>query len=1008
MPFKQLLTYLLIILPFGKLFAQSGQVVSLSSPRQEMKALPGQVVNLAFFIKNTTDSDRVISTLVQTPENWKLISSLQELELTPFEKKFIICSIQIPSKCPAGEFEVIFSAEDYSARKVLDSQKIKIQLGEVEKIELFSIKSPGYIWAGQEATSEFLLQNLGNVEKKVYLESINCHIQGLSEITIDPGESYRFEAVHKPSAELTETTKDYYTVRALISGEVTKSIFQWVQVFPVKEKKTDLYRRFPVTASATYLASNQRGRYEHAWQLEFSGSGFVDQKGKHKIDFLARGPNNTELSFLGMYDQYFISYQHDNLDLTVGEKAYTFTPLTESSRFGLGAESRIKMNSGFNVGLLYVKPRFYENIKYEMAAFAGFEFNRQNNVEVYFISKRMEFHPDEAQMISLNSRFQPLKKTSAEVEVSSGRFMNAWDHAVRGNLNSQFSVFSLAGSYYNAGKNYPGYYSNSTFYSGNASVQLSQKINIGFYAREDFRNAQLDTFFVTAPYSSSLQSMFNYNIAPRTNLRVFWRKYERKDRLVYDKFHYQTNSLNTHFNQHIRKLEYNLLAEFGETTNFLLVPEENRQTMYRGTLNLAYRFNDLHAVRLMGSYSNANSFISGEQNNFIAGVSLVNNIAKNLRTYLHLQNAYNIEEYYRNRNLLQFNFDFTPNKMHKFSLRSFYTLFRHKTSNPQLTFSFNYSLNFGIPLQKIVKAGDLTGHITRENGEPADGIILTLTNKTTITDKNGKFSFKTIPAGRHFLFIDQSNLDIDEILQTTNPAEIEIIENRMETFNFRILKGAKVSGAFAIEQSSERIPGKEQTNAEHIVVELKGNLESYRIKSNNNGSFSFPIVRPGEYTFKVYTNSIPEGYEIEEPEIPLHLQSGQQRQLQIKLKQKERNIIFKPNQNILKPLGQLNNKSDTGLTSKKPVKKCNDAKEFYYSVQIGAFRKKPSTDSGYFKDKAYDFEIESSNYYKYFIGKFPSLKEAEEEQKRLEEIYRNPFIVKFKNGQIIHNEPKNK
>ena len=101
------------------------------------------------------------------------------------------------------------------------------------------------------------------------------------------------------------------------------------------------------------------------------------------------------------------------------------------------------------------------------------------------------------------------------------------------------------------------------------------------FCKEDFRNAELDTFFVTAPYTKSFQSSINYNIAQRAYLKFYWRQFERKDRLELDKFHYKTKSLNTQFSHRFRKIDYNLRGEYGKTTN-LLLSENNQQTTYRG------------------------------------------------------------------------------------------------------------------------------------------------------------------------------------------------------------------------------------------------------------------------------------------------------------------------------------------------------------------------------------------------------------------------------------------
>lgn len=1005
MPMRLLYIIAFLILPAFGLFAQTGQVVKLISTKPAAEVLPGQIVNLAFFAENITEVNQSVNVVLEIPDSWKIISSSPKFDLKSREKKFLIFSIQIPSTNPVGQFRANLVASHSQTSSTLDSFSVSLSVGEVEKIEMHLVESPEYIRAGEEFRSEFLVQNLGNTAKKVYLETRNSVIEGKSDIELDPGQSVRFYAINQSSDEITETIKEYFTVRSLVSGEVKESIFESYLVFPIKEKKKDLYFRFPVEFSATYLASNQRGSYEQAWQFELSGNGTLDEEGKHRLEFLARGPNNTNLSFLGMYDQYFISYANKNIELFAGEKAFLFTPLTESSRFGLGTESKVIFNNGFNFGFMYVKPRFFREIANEMAAFTGIEFNEKNNIEIFLISKQLADTPEQSQLVSLNSRFQPFERTSVELEISRGQFKEIWDNALRANISSQFSIFNLAGNYYYTGKNYPGYFSNSTFYSGNFSMNLTPKINIGIYAKEDFVNAQLDTFFVNAPYSKSFQSMLNYNFASRAYLKFFWRQYERKDRLALDKFHYKTNSVNSQLNQRFKRFEYSILGEYGETTNFLLETGKNQQSMYRGSLNLAYRFNANHSLRVFGSWSNINRFISGEQRNLMAGMSAVSQIAKNLRANFHIQNAFNIEDYYRNRNLMQLNLDFTPGRKHKVSFRSFYTLFRQETENPEFTFSVDYAYKFGIPLKKVIKAGDLTGRVIRENGEPAEGIMLAFFNKSAITNKNGEFSFKSVPVGRHLFLIDKSSFAINEIPEISDHFEVEIFEDKVSVVNFKITTGARLTGKFHVQEQAMALLQRGDFNTKNIIVELKNEQEQFRITTGENGDFSFPLVRPGEWNFRIYTNSLPEGYEVEEPVIRILLHPGQNQEISVNLNQKRRNIIFKSENNVLQPLKRLNAGSDTS-DSAKTEKAVSEVPKptVYYSVQVGAFKRKIPNDSNYFKDTPYDFEKQMDNLYKYFIGKFSSLDDAINEQKRLEKTYKTPFVVKFENERLIQIE----
>ncbi|HKI90249.1 MAG TPA: carboxypeptidase regulatory-like domain-containing protein, partial [Draconibacterium sp.] len=573
----------------------------------------------------------------------------------------------------------------------------------------------------------------------------------------------------------------------------------------------------------------------------------------------------------------------------------------------------------------------------------------------------------------------------------------------RAMVNSQLWILRLAGNYYYTGKNYPGYFSNSTFYSANVSARLTSKLSVGVYSREDFKNAELDTFFVTAPYSKSFQTILNYNPARQAYLKVYWRTFERKDRMVLNKFHYLTKSLNTQFEHKFIKIEYTLLGEYGKTTNYLLEPANNRQTTYRGSVNLGYRFNSFNAIRVFGSWSNINSFVSGEQRNLIAGISAVSQITKNLNANFHLQNAYNIDDYYRNRNLMQLNLDYTFLRKHKLSLRSFYTIFRQQVENPELTFSLNYTYNFGIPVKQIIKGGDVKGRISYDNDAPAEGIILNLQNKTAITDKNGDFWFKNVPPGKQLLLVDRSGFEIEEITSIPTPIEIDVIEDQVSTINFKITKGARLAGKFTIEKNNDVLLNNSTETAGNIVVELKNDFEQFRITTDKAGTYSFPMVRPGKWIFKIYTTSVPSGYEISPSVYNVELKPGEEKNINPVLKSKKRKIIFKSQNMTLSATGTLsvqkNDKIETKQINALPKTAITRSKnEFYYTIQIGAFRKPLKPDSRFLKGEQFDYEKQIDNLYKYYIGKFSSYKKAQEAREKLKLKFKEAFIVTFKNG----------
>lgn len=986
-------------------FYVNGQIsspVTVGIIGKNTETLPGKILNIPFQITSQSDSVISIKTNIVVPEGFKLITRVQPAELNPGDKTLSIYSLQIPLNSPVGSYPVKIEILDPKTEKIFITETTLIEVGEIEKITMELVDLPDHIFAGESFNATFLVQNLGNTSKKIFIDTYNIDNVDVANLELAPGESSRITVSKATSAEMTDARKEYFRVQATVSGEAVQSAFKSVMVFPSQNRKIDRYYRYPVTFSATYLSTNQKGTYESAYQFELNGSGNLDVNGKHKLEFLARGPNSSELSFLGLYDQYYINYENKNANLFLGEKAFTFTPLTESSRFGLGTENKIILNNGLHFGFLYVKPRYYNQINDEFAVYSGYEKDSYTAAEVYFVSKKETATNKTTYLGSINTKLRPFEKTTVELELSRGLYNTNWDNAIRANVNTQFSVFRLSGNYIYTGKFYPGYFSNSKFYSGTFSAHITPKLNLGFYARQDFTNAQLDTFFINAPYSKSYQTSMTYNIAQRTYLKLYWREYEKKDRLVLDKFHYKTKSLNTQFSRRLRKFDYVILGEYGRTTNYRVESLENEQTTYRGTLNMSYRFNASSAIRVFGSWSNINSFVSDEQRNLTAGLSVNSRIGKNFSGSFHIQNAYDIDDYYRNRNLMQLNLGYDFLKNHTISFRSFYTIFRQQTDNPEFTLSASYVYRLGVPLKQIIQTGEVSGRITNDNNEPVEGIVVSLLNKSAITNKYGEFTLKSVPPGNHLLAMDRTKLEISETTNIPNPIEIEVIPDQTSVINFRITEGARIEGNFYEKnQSSES----ETPSLKNIIVELKSEFEQYRIVTNDNGEFVFPLVRPGNWNFHIYINSLPAGYETKSQDYHFQLKPGDKIVLPVEIQKKQRNIIFKSQGISLSTSG--NSKTAPTQLSTPSVDKSKTAapaqkqEESFYSIQIGAFRKKLKPDARFLKGLQFDFEKEIDNLNKYFIGKFVSPGEAQKELKQLQQKFRGAFIVRFENGELV-------
>ena len=100
---------------------------------------------------------------------------------------------------------------------------------------------------------------------------------------------------------------------------------------------------------------------------------------------------------------------------------------------------------------------------------------------------------------------------------------------------------------------------------------------------------------------------------------------------------------------------------------------------------------------------------------------------------------------------------------------------------------------------------------------------------------------------------------------------------------------------------------------------------------------------------------------------------------------------------MLKKGGDLK-KTDKIQTNKIVKKKPTS---IYYSIQIGAFKRRLKPKSSFFKGEKFYFEKQFDNLHKYFIGRFSSIEEAKGENKRISAKFRNSFIVVMSNDEVI-------
>jgi hypothetical protein len=973
---------------------ENGPVVEWVSKNSQVK--PGSALTLAYRVTNPSASEIKLIPEPVLPDGIRLAIPPKMIVVSPGSVKVETLTLAIPQGYPGGKTTLLLNLRDPNGEGVIREIQTEILIETTDRLTLELIEISNPVMAGEEITASYLLKNNGNTKRRITINAFQCNIVTAPQLELLPGESSVIRTSVKTNKELTSVTTHSLSIQAVVSDDISVRDYQTVKIFPTVETREDAWFRYPVSMSARYLGRGRDNDLVSGYQFEASGSGFLDESQKHKLEFMARGPDNRDLSFLGLYDEYYLSYKNKYSATFIGDKNYLLTPLTENSRYGKGAEQVFTTGNGSRIGGFYVEPRFYRNINHEYAGFAEIMAGRGNSVGVNYLSKNMAVTGEDAELISVTAGIKPFSETLLDLEYSRGTLSGKTDDAYRIFIQTRQRFFTFSGNLINAGEYYPGYYTNSVFYYGNLYLRLTNHLSLNLVAREDFSRAATDTLLMTAPYSRMYQASVNYRLNSTTDFRAYYLNYNRQDRNVVKQFDYSTESVNLWFGQNFNSFSYQLGTELGKTENLLPALEsENRITSYRLSMNMQYKPTYLISLQGFAYYSNVNSFIAAGQKDLYFGGSAHGQISRNLSTNIQVQNAYGIEDYYRNRNLFQLSLDYSFLKRHKITAQSYYTIFQRQVSNPDFSFSLAWTVKLGVPLKKQRELGAVRGKITQSDGQPAKGLVVFAGGSSAITRDNGEFYIGNLRPGEQQLIVDRSKLAINEIPDVKLPKPVTVTDGEETNIEIKIVKASAVSGRITIDDS--QLPGGVVNNRKpsvgNLVVEIQGEEEQYRVLTVSDGSFRFSRLRPGNWTVILHRGNLDPRYIPVKEKYEIKLEEGDQEYLDIVVQARSRNIIFSET-----PV-RITAGTDPAITVKQEEKTVKqtlaEGRGIWFGVQTGAFSRKPDLEPVLGPGFEPVIEFSSNGLYKYVSGSFPTLRDARRYAAAIQTIMPDAFVVAF-------------
>jgi hypothetical protein len=873
---NKIIIILLFIIPY---FFQA-QNLAVNLVNQNEFITPGKVQTLVFKITNPFPKDILVTPKVTLPSGWILAAAPYDLNLGANETKIYLVAIQVPINSSKGEDSIHLIIND-KTNTILYSQDFALTVSQIQRITLDLISAPAYVKAGDTISSFFILKNEGNVQENIFIEtSASTFIKGDNPILLLPGMSSTINAYQVTALRQPKPSQNLIKLTAAVKSDSTQSVFasQITNVIPAFPVNEDVWLRFPVRVAATYIGRQQRNDYESGFQGEIYGRGALNEENTKLLEFRAIGPDRFGLTAFSQYEEYFINYKSNNFYAHIGDKIFSSSFLTEFSRYGRGIELRQKIKK-LEVGGFYNKPRFFRDIKEEINLYTKVNFNAKNNISYGYLLKRKDHQDDHLQYVSGETTVFDKIGIQGEYAISNNEKTQgtAWQLQAQ----SYFNNLNVNVSYIHASPHFSGYYTDTQFFTSNVNYRILPKLNLSVNYQKDARNFERDTLYGAAPFREAFQIGIRYNYLKRGALSLFNGTQEYEDRMEHKQFFYRERFNRIELSQDIYKFSINLQMFFAETTNFLI--NSTGKTSIQ-TANLSYNYKR-NSISLYGSYSTVSRYATKDEKLFLYGGRINTTIYDRWDLSLFYQNTYYLEDYYRDRNLLELALNYRISPRQQINMLSRYALAQNQLENKDFTFFIRYALDIHAPIKKIKEYGFFEGNITTLESAQTQGVKLHLGPYSAITDERGHFLFKNVKPDTYFLEIEQGTLGVKDITDIDIPAKITIVEGG-NYFDFGITKASNIKGIIILDEKD--VNDKEQS----VIVEITSENSVFKKICNITKPFDFTYLRPGDWKLKVYRNGLDSKYKILTDDINLTLNPNENKQVEIKISKAEKEIKY--------------------------------------------------------------------------------------------------------------------
>jgi predicted porin len=898
---------LLLLISGAAALAQQSSIEVRSPSAKLLDTAPGRIITASVVVANSGSvTDEITERLTLPPGCQKIAPPDLPFRVEAGGQIVRVLAVLVPANMPAGRFELHYAAQSRRDPSLSGSVDLAIQVTPVDNLELVVEPRPDMVFAGDAYPVKLRVTNRGNSRISVQLtsrSSLGFAVSADAEaFTLVAGATREILCCVKVDAAFAQHIRHAVTFDVTAtspSGKtLTASQASVVEIIPRISGSRDPFHYLPMQLKLMTLAEAGHGAQ---FQAELSGAGSLDEAGKHRIDFLFRGPDVQNASLFGERDEYGASYHGEHWDVDLGDRIYSLSPLTEKHSLGRGAG--VKWHDATTAaGVFYMTSRFRQHDTEELGAFIRQEITPDFSLQGNFLRKTGGD--------SLSATLLPQNIYSVESHYRRGKVLDLHLEAGVGNSDSGISDYayradargelpgklSYAIEHVHAGPNFLGYYSGTdTTYASLAKViapSLRVHASLSHYSDNPALN---DVRSTVVNREDSWNAGADYELNKKTGLSVEWQHVNRTDILEPAAYDFTSDAVRFGINHDFGPLKLQSFLDIGTLDNTLT---GDSGAFQRYSVNATWHPTARQSYTVFGSYGP--SAFSGSSDKALGmGVSA----RWQLRDRLDANVSYARNQFdgltgnQQDQALASIRYEFKDRR--SFSLLGRWSHVVSKSAGSDATdeaaILATYSIPFNQPVSRKRSIGVLQGRL----GDPSKGlprVVLQIGEQFAVTDNDGQFEFPGLKPGACELKVVTDSLGPRLAMATPlpmkvriRPAEtthVELTATPACALSVCVTRYEFAAGNSLTASGALRAAGGE----EGVAVELANGRDVWRAQTDRTGTASFDRLPGGPWTLRVASGALPAFHTLENAAQTLTLRPGESRQIALRVLPQRRTL----------------------------------------------------------------------------------------------------------------------